>query len=267
MSRIITELQKFGLNKVESDVYITLLKNHKLNGSQIAKILNVPRASVYLALNTLYQEGFVTVMSGDSKEYKATSPEVLFENLKKEYLGSLNFLLDECKKFEIDTTEEEYWNFKGEENFINKTKELLLLAEKEIYLNTNMDLNKFYDELKIVTDKKVRVVLFSFEEHKIDLPIEIYQSKRFNSQSQLKNYPIRFMLVIDCKKALIANGTSGKDFIGTFSDNQLLVSVISEHIHNDIYLYRLEQKYGKILITDEIMINSLHEKQFREKTV
>ncbi|HPO48897.1 MAG TPA: hypothetical protein PLO89_01095, partial [Spirochaetota bacterium] len=75
----------------------------------------------------------------------------------------------------------------------------------------------------------------------------------------------RMMLVSDCKRALICSGKTGEKFLGTFSDNELLASVVSEHIHHDIYLYKLEKKHKKDLIEKDITIGSLHEGEFENK--
>jgi hypothetical protein len=40
------------------------------------------------------------------------------------------------------------------------------------------------------------------------------------------------MLVVDCEKTLVADrGPHRKDFLGVFTDNVLLASIVSEYIH------------------------------------
>ncbi len=59
VENIITHLEMLRFSKIEAQVYVTLVKHSKLNGSQIAKILNLSRSSVYSALHNLYNRGIV----------------------------------------------------------------------------------------------------------------------------------------------------------------------------------------------------------------
>ena len=45
----------------------------------------------------------------------------------------------------------------------------------------------------------------------------------------------------------------------TVTNNALMVSIIAEHIHNDIYLLKLEQKYGSELLDDNIRLDTILE--------
>ncbi len=69
------------------------------------------------------------------------------------------------------------------------------------------------------------------------------------------------MVVIDEKKVLIASGNEMGEYLATFSENFFLVSIILEHIHNDIYLNKIDQKYGNHLLDKEIKIHSIFEKK------
>ena len=58
------------------------------------------------------------------------------------------------------------------------------------------------------------------------------------------------MLVTDMNVTLIADAYKDRpEFLGTVTQNSLMVSIIAEHIHNDIYLLRLKEK--KNFIFDE----------------
>jgi hypothetical protein len=68
------------------------------------------------------------------------------------------------------------------------------------------------------------------------------------------------MLVIDYDKTLIASNLESPDFVGTFTENRLLSHIVSEHIHHDIYLLKLKQKYNRNLVSEDILIKSEFEK-------
>lgn len=44
------------------------------------------------------------------------------------------------------------------------------------------------------------------------------------------------------------------------SDNRLIVNLVSEHIHFDIYLQKLRKKFNRDIISKDICIGTLMEK-------
>lgn len=257
MDKIIEKLQEFNFTKIEAEAYLCLLKNKQLNGSQVSKLLGLSRTSVYAALDNLYEKGYVYMLSGEPTEYKVQDPKLLINNIKKKYLSSIDYLDKNLFNFEVNPVEERFWNIKGYENFINNTKRLLLTAEKEIYISTNFNIQLFKEELNILAGKKVRIIIFSFEKlDTLGLTVEFYhhEDKAINCNDK------RWMMVIDNKKAFIANENKFNEVFGTFTENALMVSITAEHIHHDIYLLKLKQKYNKNLVTEDILIDSSFEK-------
>ena len=258
MKDILKHLQNLGFSKIEARVYATLVKHSKLNGSQVAKILNVARSSVYSALNNLYTKGYISLLPGESNIYKAHDPDILLEQLKQDYIQSADALKNELVKIKAIEQEQEYYNIKGYQNFIIKIKELLLQAEHEVYMNTCFEPQIFAEELKEIAKRGVRIIVFSFAA--IDasgLPVEFFR-KRVDKKSS-KNH-LRMMLVVDLKKALIAGSYRGGEVLGTFTENPLLVDIVSEHIHLDVYLLKLQKKYQDKDFFTDIQLNSLLEK-------
>ena len=257
MKDILKHLQKLGFSKTDAQVYVTLVKHSKLNGSQVAKILNMARSSVYSSLNNLYSKGYIFLLPGESNIYKAHDPDVLLEQLKKDYIKSADALKDEFKTIKAPEEEQEYYNIKGYQNFLLKMKELLLQAEQEVYINTCFEPRIFADELRAIAERGVRIVIFTFGEiDPGDLPVEFFRKKVDKKSS--KNH-LRMMLVVDLKKALIAGSYQGGEVLGTFTENPLLVDIVSEHIHLDVYLLKLQEKYRDKDFFSGIQLRSLLE--------
>ncbi|OCL27602.1 hypothetical protein U472_03350 [Orenia metallireducens] len=265
MDKLIEKLQKLDFTELEAKVYIALLQNPQSNGSQISKAIKASRSAVYSTLDILYKKGAIFLLPGKTKVYQAQKPEVLIDNITERYVKTANKVKEELAELEQITVGKEYWNIKGHENFILKTKELLLTAEDEVYINSNYDLNFFAEELKALTDKGVRILHFSFEKSQLkeDIPIEFYRNSGIGDfePSIFK----RMMLVVDYQKVLIASGKIGGSFIGTFTENPLLVAIVAEHIHHDIYFLKLEEKYKDILVQSDILLDTIAEKTFKEK--
>lgn len=258
MNDILKSLETFGFSRTEASVYLNLVQKGSRNGSQIAKDLNISRSSVYSALENLYNRAVVYLLQADSKTYKAEDPVILFDRLKNLYTDSANKLKDSLSRLQKGEDNTFYLNLKGMENFLSKAKELLLTAEKEVYINACMDITLFADEFELLKKKGVRTIVFSFANLDCgDLPIEYY----YNSIHPSDSDEIRMMMVVDRKSSLIGNTMGDGEFIGTLTDNPLMVSIISEHIHQDIYLLRLREKYDRDLIDKDILLGTIQENQ------
>ncbi|MCD2347831.1 TrmB family transcriptional regulator [Clostridium guangxiense] len=257
MDQILDLLENLNFTKTEGLVYVDLLKNYSLTGYQIAKNLNISRSSVYSALDNLYKRGVVFLLNGNSQMYIAEKPSTLINKMKSQFMENADLLESKLNRLEKYDLEERYVNIEGYDNIISKVKELILKAKSEIYINTDFDLHLFSKEFNEINKRGVRTIVFSFAKlDKDNLPVELYS----HCSSACDDKQTRIMLVVDCKTSLIADITPHRDeFLGTFTDNLLLTSIVSEHIHNDIYLLKLKNKYGKDLITEDIKLNTLLE--------
>ncbi|WP_244834066.1 TrmB family transcriptional regulator [Clostridium sp. BJN0001] len=255
---ITEKLQNLGFNNVEAKIYIALIKFNELNGSQIAKKLNVSRSSVYTALNNLYDKGIVYLVADKTNMYKAKNPDVLINMLKSNFEKNTENLKDELLNLKSKEESVVYYNLKGTENFINKAKEFLSIAEKEVYINTCIDIDVFKEDILNASKRNVRIIIFSYGPmDKHDLPVELYRYPENNH-----NLPkeIRLMMVADLKYTLICSSDAENiNLKGTFTEDKLLAKIVSEHIHHDIYMLKLKQKEKRELINDDIKLNTLLE--------
>lgn len=257
MDRIVENLQNFNFTKIEAEVYTCLLRNGQLNGSQISKLLGISRTSIYSALESLYVKGHVFMLAGEPTMYRVQDPKLLVNKIKNTFSNSIDFLETHLSSFQTDVSEEQFWNIKGYDNFVNNTKRLLLSAKKEVYISTNFELQLFENEIKYLSENNIRIVVFSFEDLDIrNLKIEFYHHSDKTTVSEGR----RWMMVVDNSHAFIANENKFSEVFGTFTQNSLMVSIISEHIHHDIYLLKLKQKYNRNLVSEDILIKSEFEK-------
>lgn len=260
---ILKELQNFGFSKIEASVYLTLVRYAGLNGSQISKLLNYNRGSVYTAINSLYEKGAIFQIAGDTNVYSAEKPDVLINNLKekyiKEYTKSAEILKNEFSQLE-DTVgvEGNQWTVKGYNNFILKAKEILFSSEEEVFIETNNSLKIFKEELSYLKNRGVRVIIITTVDELIDGNIFVKKDNEVNEN--------RISIVSDNEKAIIANGNPKGDFSGTFTENSFLIDLISNQIHYEIYLISVFDKYGKDWFK-EIELKSKHEERIYEKLI
>ncbi|AFG38727.1 TrmB family transcriptional regulator [Spirochaeta africana] len=258
---IIDELERFQFSRMEAQVYVCLVQHGRLNGSQIARQLHCSRSSVYSALNNLYSRGAVTMLTGEPTEYAAEDPDALFSLLQQQYTRALTRVRSELKQSMQGAAEQQYHNLRGSENCLQKARELISRSRSEVLLHTNLDINLLADAIRTTAEHGTRVVVFSFIPlQRSDLPIELYLDTKFGVD---KTPDKRLLLVCDHRSALIAGGQPEGSFVGTFSGNPLLVSIIAEHIHHDVYLYKLSRQLGRNVVDPSIQLDSLLERNFK----
>ncbi|MGL6314185.1 TrmB family transcriptional regulator [Vibrio sp. WXL103] len=251
MSNLIEKLMNFGFTKTDALVYMNLLKNGKSSGYKIAKDISLSRSSVYSSIDNLYNNGYIFLCDGETKEYEAKSPELIFSQIEKRTIENISVLKKELSRMMLQEDKEFIYSVTGFENLIDKAREMLDQAELEVYLNSDFDLSILEKELNEAIQRGVRIIAFSF--NKVNLPnpkIERYY--RINIEE--KEYPShRFMMVTDMKLAL--SFSHREQSLGLYTNNRLLTKITAEHIHNDIYLTEYSLQNPQI----ECRINTIHE--------
>lgn len=271
-------LVELGFSPTEARVYCTMVSEDKMNGYQIAKILGTSRSSVYAALENLLDKGAIVSIPGETSEYAVVEPSELIDKILSKYKKNAESAKSMLEALSVKRNSVNlFQNIHGHQNLVDSVKAMINSAEKEILISTSMVLDPLVDVLRSASNRGVRIILFSWlklDLHKID--IEFY-----SNNLELEPAPEqRFEIVVDNKSCLVGsnNGTEfvtykklvedfysiempaeDGDFLGMKTDNRLMVNIIQEHIHFDIYLNKLRKKHGGEIITPDISINSLME--------
>lgn len=248
---LVTKLMDFGFTKTDALVYINLLKNGRASGYKIAKEISLSRSSVYSSIDNLYNNGYIFMSEGDTKEYEAKSPELIFSQIEKKTVENISILKKELSKMMLQEEKEFIYNLTGYDNLVQRAREMISQAKVEIYLNSDFRLGIFGDEICQAIERGVRIICFSF--NRIETPhekVELYS--RFDKDEDL--YPShRFMMVVDMSQALIFSHREESE--GLYTNNRLMVKMTAEHFHNDIYLTEFEKSSD----IQPVRIRTIHE--------
>src|SRR3989338_7850208 len=77
-------LEQYGFTKNETSIYIYLLKYIEATAFGIAKATDVPRSTVYITLESLKKQGFISQFRKNNVAFfTAESPNRLISNLKQ----------------------------------------------------------------------------------------------------------------------------------------------------------------------------------------
>ena len=248
-----------------------------MNGYQIAKILGISRSSVYAALENLLDKGAIVSIPGQTSEYAVVEPSQLIDKLTSKFKKNAITARDMLESLSLKRRASNYFcNVNGFQNLADEIRCMINSAKKEVLIDCEMELGPFAESLKDAKARGVRIIVFSWinlDLHGIDL--EFYTNALGSVISDGK----RFIMVVDNASCIMCSNdrnefipisaftsdnppslpTEDKDFLGIKSDNRLMVSVLQEHIHFDIYLNKLRKKTGGEIITPDIRCNTLME--------
>jgi len=238
MQKLVNNLENLGLSKAEAIVYIDILQNPNSNGSQITHRINLPKPSVYLALDKLYQKGIISLIPGKSKQYAAQDADIALEELRKKFNTELDNSLKEIRKLKQAEKQADFIHINGYVNFTAQLNAIIKNCQSELYLHSNVDLNEFTEELSTATTRGVRIINYSFgNQYTYDFINEGY----FDSGKPASD-DYRLLAVSDYKECLMAHGKPDAEYLTIYTKNQLQVSLIAENIHNAIYWLKLYQE-------------------------
>jgi len=76
-------LAKIGLNKYESSVYLTLLKQGSIEASKLSCVSKVPIGKIYEVLKALKNYELVEIQQSRPQQYRAVDPKIAFKLMYK----------------------------------------------------------------------------------------------------------------------------------------------------------------------------------------
>ena len=257
MENLRRSLEGLGFSALEVNIYLILLDNGAMSPYQISKNVDISRSSIYNALEHMLNKGMVEVIPEDTVMYVAKEPEVLLNKVELDYKKNISGAKDGLKNYLETRYEDKIAVIKGYDNIICKVKNIIDNANEEVFINTNIELDVFEDEFRQAVERNVRIIVFSFvTTHSAIQEVEVYSHER---ERTVKNSDSRIMIVADENLVLIADADNARgNWSGTVSNNKLMKDVIREHIHNDIYMLKLRDIYGKEMY-EKININTSQE--------
>ena len=264
--KLIENLEKLNFTRLEAQVYLALLKSKPMSAYQLAKKIDMSRPSIYNCLEHMLDKGMVDLIPNETALYVAQDPEVLFNKVKSETDKNLREAEVALREYESQKYDEIILNFRGYETMIQKTKKILRESEAEVYINADFSIDFLQDEIEELNKKNIKVVVFSFYDIcSAPSKIEYYSHYRKITENHKAS---RLMVAADKKVALIADGSGNEElWKGTISNNTLLIKILSEHIHNDIYLLKLRDKYGKEIYEESLFVHTEFEKRTKEEQI
>ncbi|CDR30903.1 Sugar-specific transcriptional regulator TrmB [Acholeplasma oculi] len=236
MNKLIDLLKSTYFSENESIIYMYLLENPGQTVYEISKNIRLSRSSTYPIVDKMHQEGMLLLESGKKELYYAQDPKELLNTLDFKHNENMIKLKKEFEKVKIQPLKTPYFNLNGFDSILGKARTLLYESRDEVYMSTDLPLELFEDAFDFLNRKGVDVYIFTFSKTNYSKPNVFIFSHQISEPSSN-----RLMLVSDLNSVLVANFDPFRnEWQATATQNHLMISIVSEHIHHDIYLIKLK---------------------------
>lgn len=257
-------LIQIGFSALEAQIYLALLDHGMLSAYQLAKTIDIARPSIYNALGNMEKKGMVEVVPNSTVLYIAQKPEILLNKIESEHTRSMQQAKEQLHNFCETRYEEQVATVQNFEIVAGKARDMIRNAKKEIYINTDMNLDFLKEEMETAISAGIRIVVFSFFD--IVLPVDGVELFTHHRMMEKDHIPTRLLVVVDEELVLIADAQTNRgNWKGIITNNRLMIKIISEHIHNDIYLLKIYGRIGDSMYGEELWVDTAFEQREKGK--
>lgn len=227
-SKVIEYLSEFGLTRQEAVIYQNLLKNGMQTGYEVAKQTGISRSNAYNALAGLVEKGAAYSCEGSATKYEAVEIEEFCTNKLRSLTKKKDYLATHLPKER--QTDEGYLTIRGDEQILHKIKNMLLAAQKRVYLSmSDSQLEQFLPELTELSKNKIKIVLLTNNTRNIDWAT-VYQCEIAEHQ---------IGVITDSGYVLTGELGNGADSTCLYSGQKNLVRIFKDYLKNEIQLIAL----------------------------
>lgn len=205
---MIAKLQEIGFNRLESEVYLTLLKQSPLSGYRIAQILGEGSSNIYKALDILRKKGAVMVEDLPStRKFTAVCAKEYLARVEKQIAGSIKYLEQNLPEENEETDETKLFKLDTVEQVLERAVDMIEKAEKQIVVDAFPKMLELITPYLLKTAKKkgsrkVHVVINSYDGVELKNCVMIKKSAGAEAVKIWKDSWLN--MVVDGEKYLLA---------------------------------------------------------------
>jgi len=159
-------LSDFGLNNLEANVYLTLLKNPGVTGYRIARELGKAVSNVYQALESLTVQGVaIQKYEGKDRTYSPLPIKEVISLFKSNHENRIAALEDELKEFESPVIESAIYKINSSDQLFNKIASLLEEVKSSVLITADsFFLKRLQPQLESAGKKGRTILILGYED-------------------------------------------------------------------------------------------------------
>lgn len=225
---IVERLTQFDLTRHEASIYLTLLSEGDLNGYEVAKATGIARSNTYTSLASLVEKGGAFVIEESTIRYTPVPIEEFCENKIRKLQESKKDLINTIPK-KRDVVEG-YITIKGENNILNKLKNMIVEAKERVYLSVpSQILECILPDIENAIPKGIKMVIITNGSLCLEGAI-IYMTEEPLQQIRL---------IVDSTNVLTGDINNGEHSTCLYSRKQNLVDLFKDSMKNEIKLIEI----------------------------
>lgn len=162
---IVGRFIKLGFNRLEAEVYLTLLKESPLTGYRLAQILNKAAANTYKALESLEKRGAVVAEgSPNVKQYAAIPVADYMNQLESGFRNDRQFLEESLKDIKYSISGDKIYMLQTFDQVLEKCSRMLENAEYSVIVDAFPSmLKKIIPQLEKAALNGVNIIVNAYE--------------------------------------------------------------------------------------------------------
>ena len=232
-TEILSKLRLFGLTRQEAVLYLCLYRYGGLTGYEAAKYTGISRSNVYSGLSGLADKGAAYLEQGNVSRYVAVPVEQFCNNKIRGLKRDKEYLIKNIPVMKEQETG--YLTITGSGNIQDKIIEMILEAEKRIYLSASGSMiMRMEQELLTALKKEIKLVLIT------DFMPEnlVLKEKSICYLTNARGNSIR--MIVDSAYALTGELTGKRDDTCLYTGQENFIKVFKDALRNEIKLIELQ---------------------------
>ncbi|HWI66621.1 MAG TPA: helix-turn-helix domain-containing protein [Symbiobacteriaceae bacterium] len=240
---IVQILQTFGFTEVEARVYLQLCGGAPATGYELAKALQISRANVYAALESLVMKGAAEKTPTAPVKYAPVHPDDLVARLGARTTAFLDALQRDLPR-PSEPVPGDFWVVAGAEAIFAKAAELIGSARRSLVADLwSEEVTILGPALELAQARGVQVTLIAIGPVKTAVK-RIY---RHNREEEWAANGRSITLVADGARVLTGNVSTR----AVYTTDPTLVELADEGLFHDMLVLEMQRRFG---LSDEALL-------------
>ena len=237
-------LKNLGFSQYEITCYLSLVARHPCNGSQLSRLSGIARSRIYDVLRNMIRKGLV--LEVDSGQYVPLPADELVKRLRGRFETDLTDFEKQIKAATQETSCEYIWTIQGHSAVIEKAREMIASARKELYIRLfPKSAGLLEKELNNAVARGVVIRYIAMGEMPLTFDIQVIHPE---SESVIKTIGgCSFDVISDRAEALSGIFETGAEETSAinWSRNSWFIITCRDSLRHDFYHYFLEKTYDR----------------------
>lgn len=204
-NKLVEKLQEIGFNRLESEVYITLLEQSPLSGYRISHIIDEGPSNIYKALDSLKKRGAIMMEERPGTKHFTAVPAVEYlAGVTKQIKQNITFLENHLPDKTAPVKENRVFTLETIDQILERSEDMIKNAEKQIIVDAFPEALSWIKKHleKRASEMSINIIVNSYDGESVKNCTNILKSA---GKKALETYSKNWMnLVVDNERYLLA---------------------------------------------------------------